>query len=229
MTVVGLTGCHWVLSLEGFTVEVQNTDGDKSPPDANPDRPVVPLDTNIEDHRRDKPEPDSRHDIATPDTTTDVTSVLPPCKGSKHNPINAWTGMTLCEGPSGINQDQATGLCNTGWHLCTATDYLTRGGKMQVTSVQSPSYWLAACVIPGQPPLDSTCAGWLPGCPSYCQVGWGCTGGSGVSRKDSDRFPLKGPHPYCYQMGQNDPKYGAYWFALTPTSTTPTGAICCLD
>jgi hypothetical protein len=238
---VGSVGCHWVLPL-GASDDAKS---DGSASDGNLDRltaPDAPQDSlPFDDATLDKLPLDvgtdqpvdvvplsDLFDAKAPDTAGD-TSSPPPCANSTQNTVGAWTNMTLCEGPTGIPQDQAAALCAPGWHLCTAADYLARGGKKKVTNVQSPSYWLAACVVPGTPPLDTTCVGWTTGCASTCTVGWGCTGPPGVSRTGSDRYPLKGPHPYCYRMGQDDAKYGAYWFALTPTSTTPTGAICCLD
>ena len=155
----------------------------------------------------------------------------PPCTGATTEAAYpGWTDLTVCMSTVFHTQADAAKLCASGWHMCTATQYLARGGTKYVLTNQGPLYWLAACVKPGSPPQDGVCTNPQTGCPGGCAVGWSCVnGGSGITRTGHDRYAIEA-HTYCYRLGTNTAT-GAYWWALSPnlSSTIPAGAVCCKD
>jgi hypothetical protein len=164
--------------------------------------------------------------MADKNTSPDKTSSTPPCAAGVATAMAYGKVMAIC-GPGGaVNQCTAASLCGAGWHLCTASEYLARGGT------STPGIWgarLASCVRENNAvfaPTDKLCAicDSIDGNVPSVAVAWACSGGT----------PFAVPHLYvgavthtgCYRLGVNDPQHAAYWGPLS-TGSHSNHAVCC--
>ena len=187
-------GCHILLP---FPIE-QTTDGRSAdigaverqiPDGATADTAAV------HDRLRDHPASDRRadsiasdsplgdlvaHDSAPHDlATTDLPP--PPCSSGSTVAFAFAPTMVVCTSLAGSAQDQcaAEQLCNVahGWHLCTAGEFLARGGQ---TLAYAPNAWLAACTTYSSSasafgvPTDGVCGCSTPGSIAPNKVAWNC-------------------------------------------------------
>lgn len=146
-----------------------------------------------------------------------------------------WTPgpMQLCLASGPVNQCDAEALCNVagGWHLCTASEYLARGGQ---TSGSGSTYgWLASCVrsngAAAKAPSDSACAV----CDSEgsvsnsAEVGWECT--TGAVQYNMPHYNIGVRTNYgCKRVGKNETATEGYWAPLVSGSgAVATAAVCC--
>jgi hypothetical protein len=164
----------------------------------------------------------------------DIGPVSPdPCaagiqKGGKWSP----GPMQACLAPGPIDQCGAEDLCNLagGWHLCTASEYLARGGT---ASGAAEKAWLASCVrSDGQTPTapsDSRCAVCdVSGSTSNsAEVGWWCTTGQAQYTLPHNHVGVR-TNSGCLRVGLNDPAHEAHWAPLSSGAwAVATAAACC--
>ena len=145
-------------------------------------------------------------------------------------PIFTWPGgkMVICSNATTSHtQCTAGSLCAAGWHLCDASEYLTRGGA----SVQpNTAAWLAACIkrIGAElQPVDGFCNG---NCATATvptrTVAWPC-GGSTASQATSDQEPLGLlAAALTRTVGTDQPGNCAYWFPQR-VNWPSFRAVCC--
>ena len=241
-----LVGCSKILPLPGANLADANGDhpaGQDLPTtfDQSPDQPGITFDRSPD--QPGLPDVAIPPDLASPDSAPPPPDSAPldkapldkapppPCSSvAVERPATAvWTNMIPCESKNTTAQQGAAAACNSGWHLCTTTEYLSRGGKVKMLTSQYPIYWIAGCVEPGKAPTEAVCPSFPAGCSGGCEVGWGCSGPPGISRSTHAVYPLSA-HVSCYRVGVNSSTYGAFWFTLTPGGSPPTtGAVCCRD
>jgi len=101
----------------------------------------------------------------------------PPCADGTTDQVYLPDGMVGCNG----NMDQCTAaaLCGAGWHLCTYSEYASRGGA---TISPSTTRWIASCVRDvdcalAPAPTDAICSSCIPGNGPSVVVAARCGGG----------------------------------------------------
>jgi hypothetical protein len=174
------------------------------------------------------PPPDS---AAFPDLPhiPDGTVISSPCQNGMPSFLYPG-GMAICENPVssvGYNQCNAVNLCGALWHLCTQSEFLLRGGKTTPTSYEA---WIAGCIRSGNnvsPPSDGLCGGScnMGGSATTIPVAWRCDSGASVPSGEKN-LGLKS-YSSCYEVGAQDPQYGANWRPEAPSKTLKA-AVCCL-
>ena len=132
--------------------------------------------------------------------------------------------MVICGLAKFVNQCQAATLCDAaaGWKLCTASQFLARGGK---TGFLVTKAWIASCIRKAgvmQPPSDSVCS-----CVNSksTEVGssWPCAGAGGLT-SDNAEVGVRSFNS-CRRIGtQASP--GGYWKNLAPEKPL-SAALCC--
>jgi hypothetical protein len=187
-------------------------------------------------------------DLSTPDAaTTDArghdqagqdllqkpadTGLQIPCVGGGQVKKIYASNMIQCSYPGKIlSQCDAVKHCNqaSSWSLCTAAQYLDRGGKDQIPP--SEAAWIAACVRHGGPPVSPTK---IPGICTKCDtsklssetITWTCTSGTQFLPSD---YAYVGVHTFgqCLRVGENDSSTEANWRANS-TIYSLTSALCC--
>ena len=209
----------------------ESVPGDLGPGDGPADAPRDAIvDTPTEGPLNDGPLVDVTPDVAAPDGPLPDTQPPPPppaCASGSPSFVFAADKMVIC---STSNKTQCTAhtACNEpAWHLCTASEYLARGGKTIVPP--SSSVWLAACIRSGggqvHAPTDGVCPACNTATASNVCTAWPCTGGS-CSFTRSDAELGIGTKNGCRRVGVNDPATGAYW-TMGRSSTLLPGAVCC--
>jgi hypothetical protein len=163
------------------------------------------------------------------------TPVSPPCSYSPEQVYCRLSApneviMAVCSA-AGRDQCEVIDDCEPGWHACTATDYVARGGRDVVPDFSSNTdrAWLAACV---QDVGDSRFRN-VP-C-SHCGdasfepvVQWWCDGEVVYEGGMAGTTLGVVAGPECMRVGSNLPGNGAYWSASF-TSGAPSFVMCCLD
>jgi len=135
--------------------------------------------------------------------------------------------MVVCKG-SVADQCAAETLCNTGWHLCTASEYRAQGGRAEGTS-SSLLYWIGGCIRSGgQPyaPRDGLCSSTCISKPAPATyLGFFCSDGKGTWLWGVGVVGLTTTST-CLRAGVNDVNAEAYW---RPSDVTRDGdgAVCC--
>ncbi len=138
------------------------------------------------------------------------------------------TNTIVCKQPAGDGMDQCTAefSCSPGSHMCTATEYLNRGGD------QSPApddYWLASCVrLSGEPfpPTDATCGG---GCVLVTNqnagaASWYCLNGASFSIL-ANNTGIK-TDSKCHRLGVDSSDNQGFW-KIGGEYTNASGVLCC--
>lgn len=136
--------------------------------------------------------------------------------------------MWRCQGTSLFDQCAAHSYCNeaAGWHLCTASEYLARGGKAKPGG--GPLAWIAGCVrdsagvvAPRDGLCDASCKQTLAGTPTYR---WDCTGGNPIPTSTVNLGI--GTASACFRLGVDDPANAAFWDA-PGVHQKRNAALCC--
>lgn len=148
------------------------------------------------------------------------------------SPVVGWqTTMRICSG-LGTKQCQAEQtLCNKigGWSLCTATQYLGRGGDKVWPGTYTA--WIKGCVRSGglpHAPADTLCPGstcLLTGGSTAYDVMWQCKTGSN---------PVSWTAPFlglitsmtCHRVGANTTATEGVWFPIADNQVYYS-AVCC--
>lgn len=134
--------------------------------------------------------------------------------------------MVICRSSSKINQCGANNRCGKGWHLCTAGEYLKRGGaaKPAGTTLVPLEAWIQGCVRSGaspHAPTNNVCScSSKQGTPArYCWRGSKLYGGPelhvGVLA-----------HGRKHAVGVNTQATTAYWKAA-PSTLATLYSMCC--
>jgi hypothetical protein len=139
--------------------------------------------------------------------------------------------MATCSS-AGRDQCEVMDTCDPGWHACTATEYIARGGADIVPDFSSNTdrAWLAACVSDanGSTLRNQPCSncGVDPGrAPS---IQWWCDGEvvyEGGMAGDSLGVLAS---PECMRVGQDTAAHAAYW-SMSFAGGAPSFVMCCLD
>ena len=166
-------------------------------------------------------------DATSPDLTMADLHLLGACANqATESAVVGWTNMVRCSKLL-VNQCDAVSLCNanSGWHLCTATEYLARGGKTQ----GADDHWLAGCVRGSSgkvtAPVDGICASGCPFTSSSLIYSYFCIGSIPVSPVGNLYVGLT-TYVGCARPGQDKPNVEGYWTAQGIT-TSGRGAVCC--
>jgi hypothetical protein len=138
--------------------------------------------------------------------------------------------MVACPA-SGRTQCEVIDECEPGWHACTATDYVARGGRDMAPSFSTTNRaWLAACAqdVDGTRLKNEACSlcgqevGYAPA------VQWWCDGE--VVYEGGMSGDTLGIHtsPECMRVGKNDANHAAFW-SMGFSGGAPSFVMCCLD
>jgi hypothetical protein len=139
--------------------------------------------------------------------------------------------MAACSA-AGRSQCEVMDECQVGWHACTATDYVARGGRDIAPSLSSATdtAWLAACVrdFDGNALKNEACSrcGQDPGyAPS---IEWWCDGKVVYEGgMEGDTLGVVAS-PECMRVGSNLASHGAFW-TMAFSDGAPSFVMCCLD
>lgn len=133
--------------------------------------------------------------------------------------------MVICSGSSSRSQCNAAAFCNraAGWKLCTASQYLARGGK---THGQGGA-WIGGCVRSGgsvSAPVAGACASCSSTLVTAATVQWSCSGTIPSSSKAANvGLASKGA---CYRVGANATGSAGFWAAASANMQLDR-AVCC--
>lgn len=135
--------------------------------------------------------------------------------------------MVSCDtGAKGLTQCAAGSMCGAQWHLCTATEFLARGGRTRATN---PRAWLATCVRRNNQvfaPTDTVCG---DPCGSSSAtaliVAWSC--GSSAAYTSTARYVGAVASTVCTQMGVQGSRTAAFWEPSSTAAQTQRAALCC--
>jgi hypothetical protein len=138
--------------------------------------------------------------------------------------------MATCS-VAGRTQCEAVEECEAGWHACTATDYVARGGRDVAPNFSTTNRaWLAACARDlGDVGLKNEPCG---SCDLIIDfepvVEWWCDGS--VVYAGGMSGDTLGVHtsPECMRVGENDAAHGAFW-TMGFTGSGASFVMCCLD
>jgi len=132
--------------------------------------------------------------------------------------------MIVCKGAS-VNQCQASTLCGSAWHLCTATEYLARGGTA-LGYTGGP--WIQSCIRTNNKvtaPTDTICPSCVYSTSIIAEVMWDCGGGGfGNSLVTAQLAPTTAN--VCGRLGIDDASTAGYWFPGSASTPHPA-AVCC--
>jgi hypothetical protein len=137
--------------------------------------------------------------------------------------------MAVCSS-AGRDQCEVMDSCEAGWHPCTATDYVARGGRDVVPDFGGTSRaWLAACVqdlgdsrFKNEPCSHCGDAQFEP------VVEWWCDGEVVYEGGMAGSSLGVVANPECMRVGSNLPANGAHW-GMAFADGTPPSVMCCLD
>jgi hypothetical protein len=241
LCVAGLSACHLVLPFE--SPSPASSDSDQGVVDLQLDLfvgdvPVAPEDNGVQDdhpHLVDAlppldaaPLPDS---ALVPDTTApDMYSraELPsyPCAASSIVQVYPTMTMAICQGGGPKPPCSAGAICGTNWHICTASEYLSRGGA---TVGSTTAAWLASCTRDGAAPTapsDQPCTTCNDsGTGTLADVAWTC---SGLLQNSVDYLYLAvKTSNACRRLGQPTAPSAMWSFDLATASSD--AVVCCHD
>lgn len=161
---------------------------------------------------------------ATVDALPDAPAATEPCKATKGTEYAS--NMVLCTGPS-LDADQCMAeatFCAPGWHLCTASEFLARGGT---TMPASNAAWLAACIRENggtvTTPSDGICSSCAQATASTEVLARGCT--NGVYSANGSYVGVLATAG-CFGVGPDGVGPQAYWQSM-PSQFSWPGAVCC--
>jgi len=108
--------------------------------------------------------------------------------------------MVVCKGTSDLNQCEAAAFCNGsgGWKLCTANQFVIRGGA---AAYVSPPAWIASCIRSGgvpHAPSTAPCA-CVANSTTSIEVAWPCQPGVASTSGHSNIGVRTSPN--CRQLG----------------------------
>jgi hypothetical protein len=154
---------------------------------------------------------------------------LTPCVGKVViDPIYTGTMASCDYVDSGIVIDQcgAGDWCNVnfGWHLCSPSEFLDRGGRTIATSKDA---WLAGCIRDGSvvtKPEDRICSKCSSSEGAALTYSWACD--DSMSYSTVRRYVGVIAADTCRRIGANEAAYGAYWSGVT-TSQLLRRVLCC--
>lgn len=139
--------------------------------------------------------------------------------------------MAVCSA-AGRSQCEVMDECEPGWHACTASDYVARGGRDIAPSFSSATdrAWLAACVrdVSGLQLRNQPCSvcGQDVGFPPSIQ--WWCDGSVVYEGgMEGDTLGVVAA-PECMRVGSNAPGFGAFW-TMSFSDGAPSFVMCCSD
>jgi hypothetical protein len=231
-----LAGCHGLLPLVAAPDSEVATDGPLVV-DAAPAQDVALDELLVADAPALEASPDGPGMDATPkdlpvalDQTAKDTSNTTPCTNGKPPTLTYGATMKTCTVSPQANQCDAHKGCNqaAGWTICTASQFLVRGGKLVPSSAATPGAWIKGCVRHGDGPAHAPTD-------KYCD----CVGGTGTVAKVkiqwncADTWPFTTTAanmglrtgPACHRVGTNDPSTEAYWRAQS--SPSPGNEVVC--
>jgi len=137
--------------------------------------------------------------------------------------------MAVCSA-AGRSQCEVMDECEPGWHACTATDYVARGGRDMPPSFSSATdrAWLAACArdATGTQLKNEPCSvcGQDVGFPPSIQ--WWCDGSVVYEGgMDGDTLGIVAA-PECMRVGANTAGHGAFW-TMSFSDGAPSFVMCC--
>jgi hypothetical protein len=136
--------------------------------------------------------------------------------------------MAIC-GSYGETQCDAASACAPGWHFCTGTEYLDRGGRTVPKADTIIYAWIAACV------RDATGTEYHDGPCSVCEtdVGaspgmiYGCNGES-ISPGMIDDTIGATADTACHRIGDNVPALAGFW-SINWSGHMAGHTLCCID
>jgi pentapeptide MXKDX repeat protein len=167
-------------------------------------------------------------DVMSPDLDSpDLGSPLACAVGQ---PLFVWPAgkMVMCSAGKNITPCGAPAICNTaaGWSLCTASQYLARGGKTTAPPLQDNA-WLSGCIRSGgapYAPTDTLCPGnCKAGSAPAATVAWQCGPGS-FTRSDAYLAVLT--RTACRRVGVNSAAYEGFW-SFRATNQPRPNVVCC--
>jgi len=138
--------------------------------------------------------------------------------------------MATCSASS-PSQCEAVQECEPGWHACSATDYVARGGRDVAPNFSTTNRaWLAACV------RDVSSAQFMNNACSVCDqepnrppsVQWYCDGTAVYAGGMAGDTLGIHTFPECTRVGENTDDHGAFW-RMGFSASGPTFVVCCLD
>lgn len=138
--------------------------------------------------------------------------------------------MATCTASS-PSQCDAVEECEPGWHACSATDYVARGGRDVAPNFSTTNRaWLAACVrdVSSAQFMNAACSvcGQEPNRPPSVQ--WYCDGSAVYAGGMSGDTLGIHTFPECTRVGENAADHGAYW-RMGFSASGPSFVVCCLD
>lgn len=164
------------------------------------------------------------------------TSATPPCAFEAeqvycHEDEPSRVIMAVCSA-AGRTQCEVIDECEPGWHACTATDYVARGGRDIPPSFSSNTdrAWLAACArdFTGTQLKNEPCSvcGQDPGFAPSIQ--WWCDGQVVYEGgMEGDTLGIVAA-PECMRVGANTASHGAFW-TMSFSEGAPSFVMCCSD
>jgi hypothetical protein len=149
----------------------------------------------------------------------------PPCTAGTP-PFTFQANMVICKGAVALTQCQAASACNTGWHLCTASEYVARGGR---TKQPPTGGWIAGVIRSGgkaHAPTDGVLAACgISSLATWADIAWTCSPQFLWQANDPDIAVVT--NAACRRLGADDPANAAYWIFEMGFQTT-SWAVCCL-
>jgi hypothetical protein len=177
---------------------------------------------------RDRGADRAASDLLPADLATDTASNTPCAQVAARIKTYAGGDMVICRSAlQKVNHCNAEALCNTagGWSLCSASQYLKRGGKAQ--GVQENA-WLKSCVLSGgtpHAPSDALCSQCSAAKGSQVKVGWPCAS-QVVSYVSDFAWGAMVTLSECTRMGLDTPATEGYWIGWTTTDLLDV-SVCC--
>jgi hypothetical protein len=134
--------------------------------------------------------------------------------------------MAICGSTSNRSTQCAAGAkCGAGWHLCSASEFLDRGGRTKVAPVGA---WLASCVRTAgsvHAPTDQVCSDCVySNKTSNAVLSWVCSTNEPLRQGPLDTGMRT--YPDCRRIAVNDATWAGYW-APDPAYQTMAYAVCC--
>lgn len=164
--------------------------------------------------------------------TDSSSTTVPACVNSTYGRSYA-SNMVVCHSSTSFNQCEAEQRCNqaAGWHMCTASEFLARGGKDANNAPGSGnSAWLKARIRNGpsdQPgtPEDQICSKCVKeySSASY-KVIWSCD--QSTSYNATALYIGIGSDYRCFRIGENNTTWAGYWALGVPTEML-NHVLCC--
>jgi hypothetical protein len=135
--------------------------------------------------------------------------------------------MVICES-FGRSQCEAGDACAAGWHLCSATEYQDRGGRVVPDNVTVVGSWIAGCARDSRTVLrDGICAfcGSESGAPPA--MIYQCDGSDIGPGMIDDAIGVLSARE-CKRVGENSALTAAYW-SIYWAGSAAAHSMCCLD